>query len=207
MSTRYLDKGFSLLYWATEIEAVCPKCDGVGIINGNPYWREWRAAFLCQSCSHSLTTDRDCWHGPLLGQGRRPCGSCGHKWVRVEKLFAEASKVNKEYANAKCPQCKNYNEVPLKFTRTEPDDHAIDPFLGLELALKEETRHGTVWVYGAKHLEQLKLYIAADLREGDGTKWSYFTRLPKWLKTSKNRDLVLKAIAKLEKRLITKPSI
>ncbi|WP_444885826.1 hypothetical protein [Microbulbifer sp. PSTR4-B] len=203
MNTRYLDEGFPLLHWATEIEAVCPKCNEVGVISGNPYWKDWRATFLCHGCSHSLQTDRDGWHGPVLGMGRRPCGTCGHQWVRVEKVFDDASKINGESTKSKCPQCKSENKVSLKFTRTEPTDHAIDPFFGLELALKEDTRHGTVWAYGATHLEQLKLYTSAQLREGDGTKWSYFTRLPKWLKTSKNRKMVLKAISKLEKRLIT----
>jgi hypothetical protein len=143
----------------------------------------------------------------VLGVGRRPCGTCGHKWVRVEKVFEDVTKLKSESAKSRCPHCNSENEMPLKFTRSEPIDHAIDPFFGLELALKEETRHGTVWVYGATHLEQLKLYTSAQLRVGDGRKWSYFTRLPKWLKTSKNRELVLKAIEKLEKRLITKPSI
>ncbi|WDE01906.1 hypothetical protein SG35_016280 [Thalassomonas actiniarum] len=139
--------------------------------------------------------------------GRRPCSTCGYQWVRIEKVFDDATQIKGESAKSKCPQCKSENEVSLEFTRTEPIDHAIDPFWGLELALKEDTRHGTVWVYGATHLEQLKLYISAQLREGGGTKWSYFTRLPKWLKTSKNRELVLKAIAKLENRLITRPTI
>ena len=206
MNTRYFDEGFPLLHWATEIEAICPKCNGVGIVNGNPYWRDWRATFMCHCCSHSLKTDRDGWLGPILGIGRRPCGSCGHQWVRIEKHFDNASKVKSEVSNTKCPQCKSENEVLLKFTRTEPIDHAIDPFFGLELALKEDTRHGTVWAYGAKHLEQLKLYIAAQLRESSGTKWSYFTRLPQLLKSSKNRELGLKAISKLECRLITKVS-
>ena len=206
MSTRHIDEGFPLLHWATEIEAVCPKCNGVGVISGNPYWKDWRATFLCHSCSHSLKTERDSWHGPVLGMGRRPCNSCGHKWVHIKKVFDDSSKAKSETAKTKCPQCKTDNEVSLKFTPTEPIDHAIDPFFGLELSLKEDTRHGTVWAYGAKHLEQLKLYTSAQLREGDGTKWSYFTRLPKWLKTSKNRALVLKAITKLEKKLITSGS-
>jgi transcription elongation factor Elf1 len=207
MNNRYLDEGFSLLYWATQIEAVCPKCNDVGVVSGNPSWKDWRATFLCRCCSYSLKTERNSWHGPVLGMGRRPCGTCGHQWVRIEKLYDDATKIKSESAKTKCPQCKSGNEVFLTFTRAEPVDHAIDPFFGLELALKEDTRNGTVWVYDATHLEQLKLYVSAQLREGDGTKWSYFTRLPKWLKTSKNRELVLKAISKLEKRLMTKPSI
>jgi hypothetical protein len=144
MSTRYLDQGFPLLHWATEIEAICPKCNCVGVVNGNPYWRDWRATFLCHGCSHSLKTDRDGWHGPVLGMGRRPCGTCGFQWIHVEKVFDDTSKVMSDSVKSKCTQCKSENEVSLKFTRSEPVDHAIDRFFGLELALKEDTRHGVL---------------------------------------------------------------
>ena len=203
MSTRYSDQGYPLLHWAREIEAICPKCGGLGVINGNPSWKEWNATFLCQKCSHSMRTERDGWHGPVLATGRRPCGTCGHKWVYFEKLFDTPKSVKSLVASSSCPECKSSNEVELSFTRSEPVDHAIDPFFGLDLALKENTRYGTVWAYGGEHLFELKSYISAQLRENSGTKWSYFTRLPKWLKTAKNRALILKAIAKLEKRLIT----
>jgi len=204
MSTRYVDEGYPLLHWATEIEAICPQCGGVGIIHGNPHWKDWHATFMCQKCSHSMKTKRDPWHGPVLGVGKKPCGSCGYKWVRLEKKFDDIASVKKESTSAPCPHCNADNVVPLKFTRTEPADHAIDPFLGLRLALIENTRHGVVWVYGADHLDHLKRYISAQLREGTISKWSYFSRLPTWIKAAKNREMVLKAIKKLEARLITK---
>lgn len=204
MSTRYIDEGYPLLHWATSIEAVCPNCGGVGVIDGNPMWRDWHATFRCHSCSHSMKTDRDGWHGPVLGMGKRPCRLCGHKWVQVEKEFEDGSKIKSENVNTKCPRCNSDNDITLEFTRTEPSDHAIDPFFGLELALKEPTRYGIVWAYGAEHLMQLKEFIAAQHRVASGAKWSYFTRLPKWIKTAKNRKTILKAIDKMEQRLITK---
>lgn len=204
MNTRYYDKGYSLLHWATEIEAICPKCSCVGVISGTPYWKEWKATFFCQSCSHSLKTERDEWQGPMLGIGHRPCSHCGNKWVRAEMSYENSSMIKTNASKGACLKCKTVNEVQLTFTHAKPVDHAIDPFFGLELALKFDTRYGTVWAYGADHLEELKQYTSAQLREGNGMKWSYFTRLPKWLKTSKNRELVLKAIGKLEKRLVTK---
>jgi len=206
MSNRYFDEGFPLLHWATEIETICPKCGLPGVVNGNPNWKQWEGRFLCHSCSHSMKTNRDGWHGPVLGLGKQPCSKCGHKWVHAEKKFDDVSQLISEYAKSNCPKCNFQNDVLLEFVRTEPEDHAIDPFFGLNLALKESTRYGTVWVYNAEHLSQLKLYISAQLREGNGTKWSYFTRLPKWLKSAKNRALVLKAISKLDRRLITRQS-
>ncbi len=161
---------------------------------------------MCHSCSHSMKTETAGWHGPVLGMGMRPCRSCGYKWVVIEREYDDASKIKSEQAKTKCPQCNSENELSLEFTRTEPKDHGIDPFFGLELALKAQTRHGIVWAYGAEHLHNLKQYTAAQLRVSSGTKWSYFTRLPKWLKSSKNRSVVLKAINKLEQQLITRRS-
>lgn len=203
MTDRYIDQGFHLLHWATQIEALCPQCNQAGVISGNPHWRDWRATFHCYSCTHSLQTGDDPWRGPVLGTGRRPCGACGQQWVTFCQVFKDSSQVP-SVGRANCRHCNAENEVTLKFTRAEPKDHAIDRFFGLELALKEETRHGTVWAYNAEHLHELKQYISARLRENSTTKWSYFARLPNWLKAAKNRAMVLKAIARLEDRLITK---
>lgn len=203
MTDRYTDQGFHLLYWATQIEALCPQCNQAGVITGNPHWRDWRATFHCHGCAHSMTTAGDSWRGPVLGTGRRPCGSCGQQWVTFCQVFEDASQA-KTPGRARCRHCDADNEVTLSFTRAEPKDHAIDPFFGLELALKEETRHGTVWTYNAEHLQELKQFTGAGLRENSTTKWSYFARLPSWVKAAKNREMVLKAIARLEKRLITK---
>lgn len=206
MTRRYIDRGFSLLHWATEIEALCPKCGGVGIINGNPSWKERWAVFSCRSCGHSLKTGGDGWHGPVVGLGRRPCGQCGHQWVTKTLFFKNYAAIKKSTAKAQCSRCSSLSEVALSFSHSEPADHAIDPFFGLELALKEETRYGIVWVYGAEHLAHLKRYISALVRESHTINSSYFSRLPAWVKSHKNREIVLKAIKKLEKRLITKAS-
>ena len=204
MNTKYVDEGFHLLHWATEVEALCPRCSSVGLIKGNPHYKEWSATFMCTSCSHSLKTDRDGWHGPVLGIGQRPCCACGKKWVRVEKTYDDASAIKTNTENSRCENCNTLNEVELDLYRSKPLDHSIEPFFGLDLALKEETRHGVVWAYSASHLAELKKYIGAQLRESSGTKWSYFTRLPGWLKSAKNREQILKVISKLESRVITK---
>ena len=204
MNSRYYDEGYSLLYWEKEVEAVCPKCGETGVIKGNPSWREWNATFMCKGCSHSLRTERDNWQGPVRGFGKRPCGYCGHKWVYAEEFCETPSSIKKCKKVSSCPVCNKESEVELTYYKNEPEDHAIDPYFGLELALKENTRHGAVWAYGEPHLEELKKYIGAKLREGSSEKWSYLSRLPTWLKSAKNRDMVLKAIGKLEKRLITR---
>ncbi|WP_395502287.1 hypothetical protein [Ectopseudomonas mendocina] len=205
MTDRYTDQGFHLLHWAEQIEALCPQCSQAGLIIGNPHWRNWSAAFHCPSCTHAMTTADDSWRGPVLGSGRRPCGSCGQQWVTFCSIFDEASQAP-SVGRTNCQHCTAENEVTLTFSRAEPVDHAIDPFFGLELALKEETRHGTIWAYNAEHLYEREQFIAARLRENSTSKWSYFARLPSWVKSAKNREMVLKAIARLQRRSITKPA-
>ncbi|GAB7215691.1 hypothetical protein OS42_23020 [Dickeya oryzae] len=141
-----------------------------------------------------------------MGHGRRPCGQCGHQWVTKAVFFKNYAAIRKPTTNAKCPRCNSFNEVTLSFSHSVPAHHAIDPFFGLALSLKEETRYGTVWVYSAEHLVHLKEYISAQVRENSAINSSYFSRLPAWIKSYKNRETVLKAIKKLEKRLVTKTS-
>ncbi|MGY5449555.1 hypothetical protein ACVFI8_01175 [Agarivorans sp. MS3-6] len=203
MNTKYIDEGYPLLYWAKLIEAICPKCAGVGVIRGKPDHRDWHASFMCGCCHHSLTSERDKWHGPLKAFGSRPCSRCGHQSVLVSLLFDHPSQITSKHGHAKCPECQSLNEIELSFSRTAPTDNAVDPFFGLELALKEPTRHGVVWAYSAPHLAELKAYISAQHRISAQEKWSYFGRLPQWIKLSKNRQMVLKAISNLERRLTT----
>jgi hypothetical protein len=57
--------------------------------------------------------------------------------------------------------------------------------------------------YNEAHLQDLKAYIGASHRERrpDGWKWSMVTRLPKWVKSAKNRDALLKSIERMEAKL------
>jgi hypothetical protein len=62
-----------------------------------------------------------------------------------------------------------------------------------------------LWAYNPEHLAWLKAYVSSGLRERTEDPefgWrnaSLSSRLPKWLKSAKNRDEVIKAIERLEK--------
>lgn len=59
-----------------------------------------------------------------------------------------------------------------------------------------------LWAYNEKHLDFIENYVAAKLRERTPNKnRSLSSRLPKWIKSAKNRDEILKAIGKLRKKL------
>lgn len=70
------------------------------------------------------------------------------------------------------------------------------------LWLSTRTRHGEVWAYNLEHLDVLRRFVAASLRERDpwyehGRKMTYIARLPAWIKSAKNRTEVLRAIDRM----------
>lgn len=84
--------------------------------------------------------------------------------------------------------------------RAEP---ATDPYFGVRLWLQAETRHGWVWAYGPEHLDLIRRFVRAPLREGipwhdHGRKMTVVARLPAWMQRAENRDEVLRAIARIQ---------
>jgi hypothetical protein len=64
-----------------------------------------------------------------------------------------------------------------------------------------------LWAYNARHLEALESFALSDLRERRRDAdhgWSnaaFTSRMPKWIKSAKNRPEVEKAMARLKERL------
>ncbi|MCT9078318.1 hypothetical protein [Streptomyces fulvoviolaceus] len=109
----------------------------------------------------------------------------------------------------RCPRCDRI----AHFERwTQPETRLVCRSCGLSrtsnrcsrptLWLRTETRHGVVWAYNLEHLDLLRRFVAASLRERDpwyehGRKMTYVARLPAWIKSAKNRDEVLRAIDRM----------
>ncbi|MFE5917317.1 hypothetical protein [Streptomyces sp. NPDC056468] len=77
-----------------------------------------------------------------------------------------------------------------------------------DLWLQTETRHGVVWAYNLEHLDLLRRFVAASLRERapwyeHGRKMTCIGRLPAWIKQAKNRDEILRAIDRLRASVVT----
>ncbi|RJX38951.1 hypothetical protein D3P09_15690 [Paenibacillus pinisoli] len=77
---------------------------------------------------------------------------------------------------------------------------SFDWYFGYPLYLQIPCCGQTLWAYNLEHLEYLKNYVQAELREDHPYYLSVESRLPLWMKSAKNRDAVLKAISKLEKK-------
>jgi hypothetical protein len=195
---RYVDHGAYLWSLADEVFVRCVRCDAPGVTRTllNDACR--RASFECTSCGLSLTSGNGDWVGPVAYVGRRPCGHCGHQWLRAalrEDGFPHAAH---EEVQVTCPACSHECAVTLKVERRVPHDRAIDPHFGLPLLLLASTRHGQVWAYNVRHLKELQSYIAAKLRERRGVGNStMFSRLPAWMKVAKHRSELLKVLSRL----------
>ncbi|MBL1066558.1 zinc ribbon domain-containing protein [Streptomyces sp. 7-21] len=97
------------------------------------------------------------------------------------------------------------HSITLSRSTTEP---ATDPYLGLPLWLQTETRHGWLWAYNPEHLDLIRRYVQAPLREranryDDGSRKSLIARLPAWIKRAHHRDEILRAVDRIRASLTT----
>ncbi|WP_328676113.1 hypothetical protein OG226_08490 [Streptomyces sp. NBC_01261] len=75
------------------------------------------------------------------------------------------------------------------------------------LWLRTSTGHGELWAYNLQHLDLIRRFVAADLRErapwyDTGQKMTLVARLPVWMKSAKNRAELLRAVDRLRATVI-----
>jgi hypothetical protein len=199
LNTRHLDAGVRLWEFADEVLVLCARCNRPGRVVRSDPTEARRFAFECVQCGLTLDSARHDWVGPITYTGRRPCGTCGHKWLAVRIAEDRYPHEARRLVSVRCPGCLNDCQVSADAEPARPDDRCIDPHFGLPLLLAAPTRHGRVWAYNLRHLRELRAYIAAMLRERRGTgNSSMYSRLPPWMKAAKHRDEMLKAIDRLE---------
>ncbi len=78
----------------------------------------------------------------------------------------------------------------------------VDWYFRLPLWLEISCCGERLWAYNLKHLEMLEQYVGAKLRERTiKGRSSFLSKLPKWIKRAKNRDEILKGIARLKEKM------
>lgn len=81
-----------------------------------------------------------------------------------------------------------------------------DPWFGLPLWYRKQIALGVLWAYNEDHLEALRDYVLADLRErqkSESSGWanqSIFSRLPSWMKKAQNRKRIAAALDDMRHR-------
>ena len=80
---------------------------------------------------------------------------------------------------------------------------AIDPFFYFPLWYQTEAAGNILWAYHLQHLAFLQEHIEAKLRERNGQALrnkSIGSRLPRWMTSRNNRELILRKIKELQKK-------
>lgn len=129
--------------------------------------------------------------------------------VKCPKCNSKALVLPVELDQVKCV-CTNcsFNKMAstkmrsLRWELDIPDDG----YFGFDLWLQVYCCSHSLYAFTTRHLDLLESYIKADLRERQQQEkgWrnaSVASRLPHWIKSSKNREQLIKAIYKLRKKL------
>jgi len=185
--------------------SVCPNCRGPVVVTcrskyGIPF-KPIDARATCLRCSFQRIGCDGEWHGPVNGTAKRPCPNCGTKWLEQAARGKTQKDVDPGLSLITCPTCGLVTRLDLEYAK-ERFGSANDPTFGLPLWLQISCCDHTLWAFNGDHLEALRRYISASLRERTANlKWSMFCRLPAWITSSKNRDAILKGIDRLEEKL------
>lgn len=78
---------------------------------------------------------------------------------------------------------------------------AHDPYFAQPLWLQTTCHAEDLWAFNQRHLQFMEDFVRADFRETHWSK-SLASSLPEWMKLGKNREDVLKCLARLKERLV-----
>jgi endogenous inhibitor of DNA gyrase (YacG/DUF329 family) len=180
-----------------EFLVECPKCKKDALVQTNGWYLSGDARLTCSHCLFLETTATRTRYQALV---KRNCDHCG-KAVRkkIPNLTQPAMK-----QKSPCPHCgtvrqvKPYNESYM--LRYKDSGKAADPVFNLPLWLQTDVKGHPFWAYNRRHLQAVKQYTAAKLRERQAKGYTTMVeKLPQFIKEAKNRSAILKAIAQLEK--------
>jgi hypothetical protein len=99
-----------------------------------------------------------------------------------------------------CPSCGLAKET---MGDTSTWGGPVDPWFGEPLWLRAEFRGQPLWAYNARHLAELRAYVAAAHRErtpAQGAAMSMLEKLPSWMTSAKHRDDLVAALEKMATR-------
>ena len=122
------------------------------------------------------------------------CPSC------AKKAIAKTDSGTKT-ARLFCVHCGYNKELTTAIKHTANAQMPANLFFDASLWLTAAFKNELFVAYNEKHLEYLERYISAGLREHkDRTHFTLLEKLPKFYHEAKNRDTLLKIIAKLKNK-------
>ncbi|MFD1553988.1 hypothetical protein DNU06_16970 [Putridiphycobacter roseus] len=197
---RFNKPAYPTVYFSEEIWVNCPKCSKPALVRTElpkytiPFPTGHKSICNCNHCGFQ-NSQIEKWSGFVQGFVNRACGNCGTGFC----YSTEPTRVPYNSTKITCEVCSRMKEYEIQWYRYR-NDKATDPYFGFDLFLQSNIKDNILWLYNLNHLEYLQEYVEAKLRVDDGRhKYSMITNLPQWVKSSKNRDLVIKKLIKMKK--------
>ena len=129
------------------------------------------------------------------------CDSCAIvRCIDPDKVDSFAPR---RFSCTACGSSKKWSEKKIERWYT------VDDYFHYPLWLQTSCCGKTLWAYNLRHLEFIEAFVRAKLRERKPHElhgWSnksLFSRLPKWIQSGKNREEIIKAIAKIRESVVT----
>ncbi|MFC4712983.1 hypothetical protein [Planococcus dechangensis] len=139
------------------------------------------------------------------------CKNCARVFTPQNALGVNESIIvpGHETKRVSCNQCgfskdkhpsKKSNHYEFDFNLFEQNPEA-DWYFGLPLYLQIPCCGRQLWFLNERHLDYIEAYLKKGVRPSNTYYMSIESRLPKWMKSSKNRVQVLRAIQKLKENI------
>jgi len=195
-NSRFRDENFTLNNFQNEIFVECPKCSKRAMVQKEtPYSYFSERILSCPNCHYSQKGRKQTFRVEL----KCNCSNCAEE---IELLIPKVNE-KKEKIAIKCKNCgitQDYEprNIVQEWIYTD-NEKATDDYFGLSLWINSNFKEKVFWAYNYEHLNYLKKYISAEIRESNNrTHWTMMEKLPVWMSSSKNREKLLKIIKELE---------
>jgi DNA-directed RNA polymerase subunit RPC12/RpoP len=184
--------------YMNEFAVACPKCQHEALVTADrPYWQN-AGKLTCKNCMHAEKAVDLVRYKSIV---KRHCDNCGKEF---ESIIPNQKEIV-EKITIPCPHCgitrtykPKHEEYKVGYQKNEG---ANDPIFSLPLWLQAEVRGNSFWAYNRQHLNEIKSYVTSKLRERQTTTHTTMVeRLPNFIKDAKNRQAIIKAIEKLERK-------
>ncbi len=127
------------------------------------------------------------------------CPGCGSR--------AAVRQVGEELFGTRRFSCGSCGSAREAGSTSSWGESPVDPWFGYPLWLSAAFRDHVVWAFNRRHAEQLRAFVAADLRrrttsaqQGGGDRWelmSMVEKLPAWYKAAGNREALTNLLDEL----------
>ena len=187
---RYTEK--HIILWKDDTWVTCPECQKIAVVTN--------CQVHCPHCGFEKKAEELELFAAIV---KLNCPNCG---TPIEQRQGGLKETN-EFRQVKCPKCnEEYLVKPQYESYRQPNPTPsnglkCDSTFGLPYFFQENVRGNLFWARNMSHLEVMEDYIASDLREREGM--TMVAKLPTFVKSKKNRGLILKILHKWKEKVST----